>query len=292
MSAYAGPSFVRIIGNDSVEVFVTGRDNENVSRVGVVTARLVGEEFEIDGISENPVLDIGPPGTFDENGVSYPWLLSMGSRTFMYYVGWVAGGRTRFQNYTGLAVSEDGGKTFSRFSNVPILDRTTDEPFGSGSCAVFEDPSVGFRMFYTSFDSWITAGTTTKPCYKVREAVSDDGMLWRRTGRAVLDFEAPEEHIIGKPVVLMDTGMTHMWYSFRGESYRIGYATSADGLNFKRRDSEVGIDVSSDGWDSEMIEYAFVFDHQSNRYMIYNGNDFGRTGLGLAIQVDHSRSEV
>jgi hypothetical protein len=48
-------------------------------------------------------------------------------------------------------------------------------------------------------------------------------------------------------------------------------------------DAEVGIGVSADGWDSEMIEYPFVFDHAGSRYMLYNGNGYGKTGIGLAV---------
>jgi len=54
-------------------------------------------------------------------------------------------------------------------------------------------------------------------------------------------------------------------------------------LRWKRKDREVGIDVSASGWDSEMIEYPFVFDHKGERYMLYNGNGYGKTGIGLAV---------
>jgi hypothetical protein len=79
-----------------------------------------------------------------------------------------------------------------------------------------------------------------------------------------------------------------MWYSYRGESYRIGYAESDDGVRWVRKDGEVGIDVSLDGWDSEMIEYPFVFDHGGRRYMLYNGNSYGMTGIGLAVLAEGS----
>jgi hypothetical protein len=73
-----------------------------------------------------------------------------------------------------------------------------------------------------------------------------------------------------------------MWFSKRGTSYRIGYAESTDGLDWRRMDSEVGIDVSPSGWDSEMVEYPCVFDAAGRRWMLYNGNGYGRTGIGLA----------
>jgi hypothetical protein len=74
-----------------------------------------------------------------------------------------------------------------------------------------------------------------------------------------------------------------MWYSYRGKRYRIGYAESSDGLHWIRKDNETGIHVSRSGWDSKMIEYPFVFDHQGSRYLLYNGNDYGKTGIGLAL---------
>ena len=77
-----------------------------------------------------------------------------------------------------------------------------------------------------------------------------------------------------------------MWFSYRsglGESYRIGYATSRTGSDWELKLSETGIDVSSSGWDSEMIEYPYVFDHRGCRYMLYNGNGYGKSGFGLAI---------
>jgi hypothetical protein len=223
----------------------------------------------------------GELGTFDESGVSYPWIVHHDGRMFMYYVGWVAGGRTRFQNYTGLAISDDGGATFRRVQSTPILDRTQEEPFGSGSCAVWIDHD-GWKMIYTSFEPWIGEGSQARPSYRLKEAISDDGISWHRTGRVVIDFAHPDEYIIGKPMVLRDGDVTRLWYSHRGNAYRIGYAESTNGRDFVRMDESVGIDVSTSGWDSEMIEYAYVFDLNGDRYMIYNGNGFGKTGLGYA----------
>ncbi len=79
--------------------------------------------------------------------------------------------------------------------------------------------------------------------------------------------------------------MYHMWFSYRGAGnrYRIGYAQSQDGQQWDLQLGKVGINVSESGWDSEMIEYPFVFDHKGARYMLYNGNGYGKTGFGLAV---------
>lgn len=87
-------------------------------------------------------------------------------------------------------------------------------------------------------------------------------------------------------MVLNNAGDFEMWFSFRsgaGEKYRIGYARSDDGKNWLLDLNGAGIDVSLSGWDSEMIEYPFVLDHKGARYMLYNGNQYGKTGFGLAV---------
>jgi sucrose-6-phosphate hydrolase SacC (GH32 family) len=87
-------------------------------------------------------------------------------------------------------------------------------------------------------------------------------------------------------------GSYHMYFcyreahGFRSESnsaYRIGYARSTDLLHWVRDDLSSGIDVSADGWDSEMQCYPHVFECDGQVYMLYNGNEFGRHGFGLAV---------
>jgi hypothetical protein len=77
-----------------------------------------------------------------------------------------------------------------------------------------------------------------------------------------------------------------MWFSYRGgagSTYRIGYAYSRSGATWDLRLKETGIDLSPSGWDSEMIEYPFVFEHRGERLMLYNGNGYGKTGFGIAV---------
>ena len=122
-----------------------------------------------------------------------------------------------------------------------------------------------------------------RPWYNLKFAWSKDGIEWIREQKVIINYNHSSEHIIGKPMLIHEQGLYKLWYSHRGESYRIGYAESKDGMNYTRKDAEVGIDVSATGWDSEMIEYGYVFDHKGKRFMVYNGNNFGKTGLGLAV---------
>ena len=75
-----------------------------------------------------------------------------------------------------------------------------------------------------------------------------------------------------------------MWFSYKSTDYRIGYAESLDGLTWERLDHLSGIDVSSSGFDSEMIEYGAVVRYYGQRFMFYNGNNYGYDGIGLAVE--------
>ena len=93
---------------------------------------------------------------------------------------------------------------------------------------------------------------------------------------------------------MYEDGVYHMWFSYRSwrdyrggkGSYRIGYAQSKDGKHWDRDDSKAGIDISDNGWDSEMIAYGNIIDTPHGRYMFYNGNGYGLTGAGLAVMED------
>jgi len=45
---------------------------------------------------------------------------------------------------------------------------------------------------------------------------------------------------------------------------------------------KAGIDVSQDGWDSQMIEYPHIAKINNKYIMFYCGNEFGKNGFGYA----------
>lgn len=285
MSTYVGPSFLHFLKNDNFVIYLTGRDNKNTSRIGRAYGIFLDGKLIIKKIEKKVIFDVGEPGCFDENGVSYPWLIFKKNKIFMYYVGWVSGGITRFQNYTGLAISKNKNK-FYRYSNVPILDRNSSEPFGSGSCSVIKNKN-GYEMLYTSFVSWIKSKKRDRsydPRYNLKYATSPDGLNWKR--KNIISIKCKNnETVIGKPSILKSNGNFKVWFSFRGNSYRIGFAEGKSLTKLTRNDKLANINISKNGWDSEMIEYAHVVEHKNYQIMIYNGNEFGKTGLGYAMRM-------
>jgi len=279
-ATHAAIPVVQPLSGSVVRVYFSARDEAGRSHIGA-------GELDVnrpgDGWRAPPaeVLRPGDLGTFDESGVTTACVVSDGGRRFLYYTGWTRGVTVPFYLSAGLAISEAEGRPFVRVSRAPILERNRIDPFFSASPWVLLDNGV-WRMWYVSSVGWDL--TPLGPRHHIKYAESRDGISWTRTGQVCLDFASPDEHAFGRPSVIRDSdGVYRMWYAVRGDRYRIGFANSTDGLTWVRKEESVGIAASLEGWDSEMIEYPAVFDAGGRRYMLYNGNGYGRSGMGLAV---------
>jgi hypothetical protein len=142
-----------------------------------------------------------------------------------------------------------------------------------------------FRLWYVGGSEWTTVGGKPLPVYSIKYLESDDGKRWAPEGQPCIDFKDDDEHALGRPYVIRDADRYRMFYSIRTRSkgYRLGYAESADGRVWSRQDERVGLDVSSDGWDSQMVGYPAIVRHGDATYLFYNGNSCGQTGFGYAV---------
>jgi hypothetical protein len=260
-------------------LYVSVRDPQGRARIGR-TVLTMTPRAALAPLEPEPVLDLGALGTFDDSGVVTSCLLRDGARRYLFYTGWSRGVTVPFYLGIGLAVS-DGGGPFVRVSRAPIIERCNVEPFLSASPAVVQEHGR-WRMWYVSGAGWIGSRSPAEPRYHLRYRESADGMTWPGPGQSCVEA-GPGEHAFGRPWVIREGGVYRMWFSVRGERYRIGYAESTDGLAWTRADARGGLLPADAGWDSEMVEYPCVFEHAGQRYMLYNGNDYGRTGIGLAV---------
>jgi hypothetical protein len=266
---------------DGVRVYFSTRDLEGRSSTGFA-------DFDPAAPTESlryggkAVLRPGRLGTFDDSGAMGAALVSRGDRKFLYYIGWSRGVSVPFYTFVGCAVSADGGESFRRVSSAPVVERGPHDPFLTTSPWVLVEDGI-WRLWYASGTGWSREGNGRQHHYNIKYAESNDGISWRRSGITCIDFSHAGEYAIARPCVVKDGTLYRMWYSYRGDAYRIGYAESSDGIRWERKDAEVGIDLSEGGWDSQMIEYPCVFDHGGARYMLYNGNGYGETGIGVAV---------
>lgn len=283
LTTHASVPIAENIHGDYFKIYFSSRDKNNRSFTGNVVID-IKQPHRILELSQTPTLTPGELGEFDDSGAMATWLADFGGKKYLYYIGWNLGVTVPFRNSIGLAISNDG-KNYTKYTNGPILDRTLYEPHFSASCCVL--PGVDkWRMWYLSCTGWKIKNNKPMHYYHIKYAESLDGIHWKRDGIISIDYASNDEHAISRPSVIRDKDCWKMWYSYRGDSYRIGYAESNDGRDWKRLDNRAGIDISSSGWDSKMIEYPFVFDHTGHRYMLYNGNGYGKTGFGLAVLED------
>jgi|ERR1700720_510908 len=272
------------LSGKSCRVYFSGRDRESRAQIGYF-------DFDPENpgllpvVSDSAVIRFGELGTFDDRGATSSCVVDLGGRLYQYYTGWNLGVTVPFYYGIGLALSDDGGKHFQKISAAPVLGRNATDPYLCASPSILIEGGV-WRMWYVSGVRWAIEDGKAKHYYHIKYAESRDGIEWRPTGRVCIDFKSPDEYAIGRPCVLRDGGRYRMWYCYRGSKYRIGYAESRDGLDWERIDEKVGIDTSDSGWDSEELAYPFLFHVKGRLWMLYNGNGYGQTGIGLAVLQD------
>lgn len=279
MVSHAANPVAEHLHDDVFRLHFSCRDEKSRSHIGWADVD-IQPSLRVLRIAEEPLLAPGEIGTFDDSGVSLSCITQINGRKHIYYLGWNLGVTVPWRNAIGLAIYDPIAETCRRYSKAPLLDRNDADPFSISYPFVLRDAGI-YRMWYGSNLRW---GREQKDmAHLIKYAESDDAIHWNRKGVIALNFRNESEYAMSRPYVVKEDGLYRMWYSYRGASYRIGYAESEDGIEWTRKDEEVGIDVSKSGWDSEMMEYPFILDHKGERYMFYNGNGYGKTGVGLAV---------
>jgi hypothetical protein len=278
--SHAAVPTVGAVEGPRARIYYSARDGGQRSHTGWFDLDLTAPRVVT--ASPNPILEPGPVGRFDDSGAMVTWVhpRPAGGR-FLYYIGWNRGQTVPFRNSLGLMVEDPAG-VVRRFGDGPILDRSVYDPCFVASACVLEEPD-GWQMWYLSCIDWRPTPSGLQHRYHLKHATSDNGTDWRRDGTVCISFRDDTEYAISRPSVLREGRLYRMWYSYRGDRYRIGYAESADGRRWERQDHRAGIDVTPGDWDGEMVCYPCVFDAQGSRYMLYNGNGYGATGIGLAV---------
>lgn len=264
---------------------------------GATNADKIGAIYFIDTKKDDPGIKLtakpvlaflpGPAGTFDDCGSMPSSIITINNEHYLLYTGYERTVKVPYLLLTGIAkIKADG--TLERIQNVPLLERNESELTIRSAPTILQD-SDGYKMWYVSAGMWEWMDTPLfknklMPVYSVNHAVSSDGLHWTVKAKAVLKYQNEEEFGFGRPWILKENNIYKLFYSVRSRTspYKIGYAESVDGINWKRKDENVSIHTSVDGWDSEMICYAAVVEASGKNYMFYNGNNNGITGFGYA----------
>lgn len=280
VSHAANPLPVHITG-DIYRVFFSGRDLKNRSSVGAVDIDVIRREI----VQEHaePFFVHGPPGSYYADGVSIGNCYSCNGTRYILFMGWQTPSDGHWRGDIGrLVLNSD--LTLRLDCDAPFMASDETDPISLSYPWVLQNADGHYQMWYGSTIVWDVGNG--EMLHVINSATSSDGNYWNREGLAV-PFKTGVAQAFSRPTVMKnEDGLHEMWFSYRsgtGEKYRIGYAYSEDGAEWTLDVGAAGITVSPNGWDSEMIEYPFVFEHGGERYMLYNGNGYGKTGFGLAV---------
>lgn len=287
-----------LVLDDRVRVYFSTRERDCS---GKYLSHIAFVDFEknlknIINASSDTVIELGQLGCFDEHGIFPVNIFKDGDRILAYTTGWNRKISVSADAAIGLAISNDNGLTFQKYGQGPIIASSLHEPFLVGDAFVLKCDNV-FHMWYIFGSRWIKDNDADSPdrIYKIAHAISGDGVGWIRDSKYIISDKLNSDECQALPTVFKHKNIYHMYFCYRpvhgfraknGNGYRLGYAYSKDLITWVRNDEMAGIEISENGWDSQMQCYPHVFELNKNIYMLYNGNEFGRHGFGLAILDD------
>jgi hypothetical protein len=284
-----------LIFDDFVRIYFSTREKDQTGKyLSHISFVDVDNKLEkIINIATKTVIPLGDLGCYDEHGI-FPLNIFRDKNQILGYIGgWSRRVSVPVETSIGLAISTDDGLTFKRIGPGPVLTSSLNEPFLVGDPFVTKNNGV-YHMLYIFGTRWVNdpENNIKERVYKIGHAFSNDGIYWNKTGKQIIRDKLNINECQALPTVIRIKNNYHMYFCYRqaidfrnnkDNAYRIGYAYSNDFLNWERDDKNVGIDVSVNDWDSDMICYPHLFQYNEKIYLLYNGNEFGRFGFGLAV---------
>jgi hypothetical protein len=272
----ANPTPVHLSKN-VYRVFYSGRDKSNRSSISAVDIDIETSEI-IDDLNY-PLLawDDGHP--FLGTGVSIGNIYGVDDTLFVSFMAWRNPDRGHWYGEIGVAKLY-ADTTIDKSSVGLCLGLNEHDPISLSYPYVLNTGKC-LEMWYGSTKAW-DAGNL-EMLHTIQHARSfDGGVSWKRQGQCI-PYVVGQMQAFSRPSVLKVGSTLHMWYSFRGEGgagYKIGHSIKQGGQPWVF--SDVALEPSELGWDSDMVEYPCVFRHAGFVYMLYCGNHYGRDGFGIA----------
>ncbi|BDN82106.1 hypothetical protein NJB1907Z4_C23210 [Mycobacterium pseudoshottsii] len=256
-------------------------DTRNTETVGTGNSRPTTNSNQLDRSPDSPCLHSGPNSAAPKiiNPAHKPANQQRRSP------GWNLAVTVPWKNAIGLAISQAGGP-FKRWPTFPVVPLDEGDPYSISYPWVIRDDDK-YRMWYGSNVRWEqkTKNMDGLP-HVIKSAESIDAIHWEKQELVAIDTAGCDDIAAARPCVVRDPGLYRMWYCARGAQYSIYHAVSDDGVIWTQLGKDNGIDASPGEWDANLVGYPCVFDHKGQRFLIYPGDGYGRTGFGLAVLDD------
>ena len=149
-----------------------------------------------------PVVPLGPRGSWDERAVADPYVIRAGGRLYMMYLGQDRAGRQRL----GLAVSTDG-IAWEKLRANPVLD--------IGPEAAFDENGLGEPALWQSHGWWwmLYTGRDRHEVRRLGLAKSRDGVRWERVPDFVISGDRPwNDKVMCDPHVIANGDTVRVWF--------------------------------------------------------------------------------
>lgn len=280
-----------------IRIYFSSRSSDNTGQfLSWINYIEMDKAFKkIISVSQHTVIQTGELGTFDEHGI-FPINLMRDREGAIraYTCGWSRRTSVPVETSTGLAFSNDNGVTFTKYGTGPIFSSSLQEPFLVGDSFVIYHQGA-YHMWYIYGLNWMedTTDATPSRIYKIAYSRSLNGIDWnRRTGTQIIEDRIGPLECQALPSVLFDEGVYNMVFCYRYASdfrnnrergYKLGYASSKDLVHWERDDTMLqDLDMKQGEWDGDMMCYPHIFKCNGKIYLLYNGNEFGKNGFGLA----------
>jgi predicted GH43/DUF377 family glycosyl hydrolase len=291
------PQAIEINGGIRVYFSVRQRDASGKFLSHISYADFEDDFSRVVRVAKHTVLPLGELGDFDEHGIFPIHIFRNEGEIWGYTTGWNRRVSVSADASIGLAISRDQGETFQRLGKGPILSPCLHEPFLIGDPCVLKLANDLYHMWYIFGIRWLEGAKGDSPdrVYKIGHAVSKNGIEWTRESMPIISNVLDGNECQALPSVSHFNGRYNMIFCYRDamnfrsskmNAYRLGYAFSSDLTNWVRDDEALGIDVSEDGWDSNMMCYPQFFQRDDQVWLLYNGNEFGRFGFGAALLIE------
>lgn len=250
-------------------------ESENISVPRIILINK--KDFSIVDYSKVNI-PLGKPGSFDSHGIMPSSIVTLKDGTkYLYYVGWSKRIDVPYWNSTGLAISEDGGLTWEKYSEGPVLSSCGNEPNWIGTVDVqFHEWLQQKEMYYSSC-KWENINGKLEPIYSIKRSISsfeDWGM--NAEENEILKLKGEEGGIAAfRPF------KDKFFYSKRNKlDYRTNIKNSYKIYSIDENGNEQ-LELEPSG-DENMAAYPYIVETEDKYLMFYNGHDFGKGGISLA----------
>lgn len=274
-----------IVIGDIIRVYYSARDLQGRGRIFFADFD-PNKACKLINVSEEPCLELGGRGEFDENGQILGSVeLTPEGKYRMYFVGFQLPQIAKFYAFTGVAESSDGIH-FVRMKNYAVEREYLRS--GTTIAAIHTSFIDGRhrRFWYAYGDGWQKINDKDYPRYYIKTFSIDKS----ENDQTIYDYDCVfpvgDEYRIGRPKVYKTSRGKYVMYmtfgTIDGVRYEPTVAVSKDGLSWERRHDLLKISKDNFGWDSKHLCYPALAFYKNKVFMFYNGNDMGVNGFGAA----------